>query len=38
MNEAALLLTLACLAIVAAVVVVLDKLTAPDPEHEDWPA
>lgn len=36
MNEAALLIALTGLAIVAAVVVLLDKLVAADPDSEDW--
>ena len=36
MNEAALLFTLGGLSIVAAVVVLLDKLVAADPDSEDW--
>lgn len=38
MNEAALLITLGGLTLVAAVVVLLDKLVAADPDSEDWPA
>jgi hypothetical protein len=36
MNEAALLIALTGLAIVAAVVVLLDKITAADPDSETW--
>lgn len=36
MNEAALLITLGGLTLVAAVVVLLDKLVKPDPDSEDW--
>lgn len=38
MNEAALLFALGGLTLVAAVVVLLDKLSAADPDSEDWPA
>lgn len=36
MNEAALLISLTGLAIVAAVVVLLDKFLSPDPDSESW--
>ena len=36
MNEAALLITLGGLAIVAAVVVLLDKFLSADPDSESW--
>ena len=36
MNEAALLIALTGLAIVAAVVVLLDKFLSPDLDSEDW--
>lgn len=36
MNEAALLITLGGLTLVAAVVVLLDKVIAPDPDSETW--
>lgn len=36
MNEAALLIALTGLSIVAAVVVLMDKFLSPDPESEDW--
>lgn len=42
MNEATLLTSLGLLTLTAIVIVLFDcfvnRITSPDPEHEDWPA
>lgn len=36
MTEATLLITLSLITLAGCVVIALDKLVSPDPDHEDW--